>query len=84
MSEFIPPFMGMSVIIMMYFFILKPINRRYEAVFNHILGKEIARKLYQEIHPEFAYKPYHEDDVKRQVVLGSAVDEFRRLMKKAI
>jgi hypothetical protein len=35
----------------MYAFILKPINRRYEAALNHRLGKEIARRLYGEIDP---------------------------------
>lgn len=84
MSEFIVPFMGMVVIYMMYYLLLKPINRRYEAALNHLLAKEIARRLYQEIHPEFTYKPYHEDDLERQVILGSAVEEFRRLMKKAV
>lgn len=80
MSEFIVPFMGMVVIYMMYYLLLKPINRRYEAALNHLLAKEIARRLYQEIHPEFTYKAYHEDDLQRQIILSSAVEEFRRLM----
>ncbi|NBK98087.1 MAG: hypothetical protein EOM50_08715 [Erysipelotrichia bacterium] len=84
MSDFILPFVGMIVILMMYAFILKPINRRYEAALNRILGKEIARRLYQEIHPEFSYTKYHEDDMQRQIILESVVDEFRRLMKKAV
>lgn len=64
MSEYIVPIITLITIIMMYYFILEPINRRYEAAFNHLLGKEIARRLYQEIDPEFTYKAYHEDDVK--------------------
>ena len=84
MSDFILPFVGMIVILMMYAFILKPINRRYEAALNRILGKEIARRLYQEIHPEFSYTKYHEDDMQRQIILESVVDEFRRLMKKDV
>lgn len=82
MSEFILPFVGMIVIFMMYAFILRPINRRYEAALNHLLAKEIARRLYQEIHPEFTYKSYHEDDMQRQIILESVVEEFRKLMKK--
>lgn len=84
MSEFIVPLMGMIVVFMMYYLTVKPIHRRYETALNHLLAKEIARRLYQEIHPEFTYKAYHEDDLQRQVILGSAVEEFRRLMKKAI
>jgi len=82
MSDFILPFMGMIVIFMMYYFILNPINRRYKVTLNCILGKEIARRLYQEIHPKFVYKPYHEDDIHRQVILGSAVVEFKRLLNE--
>lgn len=82
MSEFILPFMAMIVILMLYYFIVKPINRRYEAALNHHLGKEIARRLYQEIHPEFSYKTYHEDNIQRQIILSSADEEFRKLMKK--
>ena len=57
-------------------------NRRYEAALNHILGKEIARRLYQEIDPNFTYKAYQEDDTQRHIILSSAVDEFRRLINK--
>ena len=84
MSEFILAFMGLIIIFMMYAFMLRPINRRHEAALNHLLAKEIARRLYQEIHPEFSYTKYHEDDMQRQIILESVVDEFRRLMKKAV
>ena len=43
--------MALIVMYMMYAFILRPMNRRYEAALNHILGKEIARRLYGEIDP---------------------------------
>lgn len=79
MSEFIVPLMSMIVVFMMYYFILKPIHRRYEMALNHLLAKEIARRLYQEIDSEFVYKPYHQDDIQRQIILSSAVEEFRRL-----
>ena len=58
----------------MYAFILKPINRRYEAVLNHLLAKEIARRLYREIYPDFTYQAYLEDDLQRQIILSSAVN----------
>ena len=82
MSEFMLSIVVIIVICMMYVFILRPVHRRYDAVFNHLLAKEIARRLYQETHPEFSYKVYHEDDLQRQIILGSAVKEFRRLVKK--
>ena len=78
MSECIITLMELLFLFMMYVFIIKPLNRRYEAALNHILGKEIARRLYQEMHPEFSYKSYHEDDMQRQIILESVVDEFRR------
>lgn len=79
MSEFIIPLIGMIVVFMMYYLTVKPIHRRYEMALNHLLAKEIARRLYQEMHPEFTYKPYHQDDIQRQIILSSAVEEFRRL-----
>lgn len=78
MSEFIVP-MSMIVVFMMYYLILKPIHRRYEMALNHLLAKEIARRLYQKIYSDFTYKPYHQDDLQRQIILSSAVEEFRRL-----
>jgi len=51
MSECIITLMGLLFLFMMYAFIMKPLNRRYEALLNHRLGKEIARRLYGEIDP---------------------------------
>ena len=80
MSDFLLPFMGLIVIFMMYAFILRPINRRYDAALNHILGKEIARRLYQEIDPNFTYNASHEEDIQRHIILNSSVEEFRKLL----
>ena len=80
----LPMVVSIMVAFTLYLFLLNPINRRYEAALNHLLAKEIARRLYQEIHPEFSYTKYHEDDMQRQIILESVVDEFRRLMKKAV
>ena len=78
----LPMVISIMVAFTLYLFLLKPINRHYEAALNHLLAKEIARRLYQEMHPEFSYKSYHENDMQRQIILESVVDEFRRLMKK--
>ncbi len=82
MDEYILPMIALITIFMMYVFILRPINRCHEAALNHLLAKEIARKMYQEIHPEFSYKAYHEDDVQRQIILNSSVEEFKRLLNE--
>ena len=74
--------MALIVMYMMYAFILRPMNRRYEAALNHILGKEIARRLYQEIDPNFTYKAYQEENIQRHIILSSAVAEFRRFINK--
>lgn len=63
----------------LYLFLLNPINRRYEAALDHLLAKEIARRLYQEMHLEFSYATYPEDDAKRKAILNSMVEEFRKL-----
>lgn len=72
----------LTTIFMIYAFSVMPINRRHEAALNHFLAKEIARRLYQEIHPKFSYKVYHEDDLQRQMILNSALEEFKRLLNK--
>ena len=82
MDEYILPMIALITVFMMYVFILRPINRHHEAVLNHLLAKEIARKMYQEVHPKFSYKIYHEDDVQRQIILNSSVEEFRRLLNE--
>jgi len=82
MDEYILPMIALINIFMMYVFILRPINKCHEAVLNHLLAKEIARKMYQEIHPEFSYKAYHEDDLQRQIILNSSMEEFRRLLNE--
>ena len=82
MDEYILPMIALINIFMMYVFILRPINKCHEAVLNHLLAKEIARKMYQEIHPEFSYKVYDEDDIQRQIILNSSVEEFRKLLNE--
>lgn len=66
------------------FIMLRPIEKRYEATLNDLLAKEIARSLYKELHSEFTYKVYHEDDDKRKAILNSCLEEFRKLRKKDV
>ena len=80
MNECILPIIVLTTIFMMYVFMLRPINKRHEAALNHLLAQEIARKMYQVIHPEFSYKVYHEEDLQRQMILSSSVEEFKRLL----
>lgn len=82
MDEYILLIIVLITLFMMYAFILRPINKCHEAVLNHLLAKEIARKMYQEIHPEFSYKIYHEDDLQREIILNSSVKEFKRLLNE--
>ena len=79
-SEYILPMIALITVFMMYAFMLRPINKRYEAALNHLLAKEIARRLYHEIYPDFTYQVYHEDDLQRQIILNNSVEEFRRLL----
>lgn len=62
-----------------YYLSMRALNLRYERALNHLLGKEIARRIYQQIHPEFTYNKYHVDDDKREVVLNSCIEEFKKL-----
>lgn len=82
MSECIITLMELFLLFMMYVFIIKPLNRCYEAALNYRLGKEIARRLYGEIDPHFIYKASQEDDLQRHIILSSAIEEFRRLLNK--
>lgn len=82
MSECIITLMELFLLFMMYVFIIKPLNRCYEAALNHRLGKEIARRLYGEIDPHSIYKASQEEDVQRHIILSSAIEEFRRLLNK--
>jgi hypothetical protein len=66
----------------LYLFMIKPLNKRYEAALNHLLAKEIARRIYQELHPEFYYEKYHVDNPKHQAILEASIEEIRKLQQK--
>ena len=69
-----------SVISVIYLLTKRPFNLRYKHAFNRILGKEIARTLYQKVHLEYTYdNKYRPDDLQSQFILNSAIEEFTRL-----
>ena len=58
-------------------------DRSYKYAFNRILGKEIARTLYQKAHPEFIYEnKYRPDDLQSQLILNTALEEFTRIYQQ--
>ena len=64
--------------------VMKPINQRYQRAMNRLFAKQIARSLYQNLHPEFTYdNRYHPDDCQSQLILSEAQEEFQRLQNNA-
>ena len=45
-----------SAYILLWFILIRPLNKRYKKALATLLGKEIARSLYQQMHPEFTYE----------------------------
>ena len=71
-----------SAYILLWFILIRPLNRRYKKALASLLGKEIARSLYQQIHPEFTYdtKKYHPSDSLDETVLNTAKEMFTHLL----
>ena len=69
-----------GLLLITYIGILRPLNRKYEIAMNRLIGREIARRIYKELYPEFTYSSYHEDHFVREVVISSAIEEFRKLV----
>ena len=71
-----------SAYILLWFILIRPLNKRYKRALATLLGKEIARSLYQQIHPEFTYatKKYHPSDLLDEKVLNSAKEMFTHLL----
>ena len=67
---------------LLWFILIRPLNRRYKRALATLLGKEIARSLYQQMHPEFTYttKKYHPSDFIDETVLNSAKEMFTHLL----
>lgn len=75
-------FMGMIGVLgsSVYALFIRPINRRYKRALDRLLAKEIARQMYQSLHPAFTYdNKYRPDDLNAQLILSSAIEEFNRL-----
>ena len=72
-----------SAYILLWFILIRPLNRRYKRALATLLGKEIARSLYQQIHPEFTYatKKYHPSDLLDETVLNTAKEMFTHLLQ---
>ncbi len=70
--------------ILLWFILIRPLNKRYKKALATLLGKEIARSLYQQMHPEFTYttKKYHPSDVLDETVLNSAKDMFDKIREE--
>ena len=70
--------------ILLWFMLIRPLNRRYKKALATLLGKEIARSLYQQMHPEFTYttKKYHPSDVLDETVLNSAKEMFDKIREE--
>ena len=68
--------------ILLWFILIRPLNKRYKEALASLLGKEIARSLYQQMHPEFTYdtKKYHPNDLLDETVLNSAKEMFTHLL----
>ena len=71
-----------SAYILLWFILIRPLNKRYKKALATLLGKEIARSLYQQIHPEFTYttKKYHPSDLLDETVLNSAKEMFTHVL----
>ena len=69
--------------IFLWLILIRPLNRRYKRALAALLGKEIARSLYQQMHPEFSYatKKYHPSDGLDETVLNSAKEMFILLLQ---
>ena len=72
------------VFFLLWFMLIRPLNKRYKKALATLLGKEIARSLYQQMHPEFTYttKKYHPSDVLDETVLNSAKDMFDKIREE--
>ena len=69
--------------ILLWLVLIHPLNKRYKRALATLLGKEIARSLYQQMHPEFTYttKKYHPSDFIDETVLNSAKEMFTHLLQ---
>ena len=69
--------------ILLWLMLIRPLNRRYKHALATLLGKEIARTLYQQMYPEFTYttKKYYPSDPIDEIVLERAKEMFIHLLQ---
>ena len=66
--------------ILLYRLLIYPINKCLKLALDVLLGKEIARTLYQKVHLEYTYdNKYRPDDLQSQLILSSTLEEFTRI-----
>lgn len=74
---------GILLFLGMYRLLIYPIHQRCQRAFNHILAKEIARKLYQQMHPEFTYEhKYYPDDLNSQPLFNTTIETLTQLLEE--
>ena len=79
--QFLP--WGILLFLGMHRLLIYPINQHYQRALNYLLAKEIARELYQKVHPDFTYKnKYHPDDLNSQLLLNTAIETFTQLLEE--
>lgn len=71
------------VYLVLWLMLIQPINKRYKKALATLLGKEIARSLYQQMHPEFTYNnKYYPSNIVDEIVLERAKEMFTHLFQK--
>ena len=70
------------VYLVLWLMLIQPINKRYKKALATLLGKEIARTLYQQMHPGFTYEnKYRPSDIVDEIVLEKAKETFTHLLR---
>ena len=65
------------------FLLILGIAGLFYSALNRLLAKEIARSIYQKLHPEFTYDTkYRPDDLQSQLILSAAMEEFKRISQQ--
>lgn len=70
---------AVGIFIFFYLLPIHPINRRHQRVLDHLLAKEIARSIYQKLHPDFRYDKYLPSNLREELLISIALKEFIRL-----
>ena len=66
--------------LVIYTFMMRSFNKRYQMALNRFLSKELAHRIYQRLHPEFKYEVYHIDDQNERRLLDETLKELDTLI----